>query len=137
MRKAWPLVACGWVGVFGLAVMTAEKPPDEYAKAMKSIDAAAQNLTKAIQAQDFDAVSTNAGAIVDVFPVVEKYWTGKAEDAVELARTAAKSAGDLRAVAGLKSIEGVAYAMEQLTDTCMQCHAAHREMLPDGSFQIK
>lgn len=137
MCKAWALVTCGWIGVFGVAVMTAEKPPDDYSKAMKSIGAAAESLTKAIQAEDFDAVTTNAGTIVDAFPVVEKYWTGKSEDAVTLAQTAGKVAGDLRAVAGLKSSDGVAYAMKQLTDTCMQCHAAHREVLPDGSFQIK
>lgn len=137
MCKAWALVTGGWIGVFGLVVMTAEKPPADYSKAMQGINAAMQNVTKAIQAEDFDAVSMNAGAIVDAFPVVEKYWTGKSEDAVMWAQTAAKAAGDLRAVAGLKSSDGVAYAAKQLTDTCAECHAAHREMLPDGSFQIK
>jgi hypothetical protein len=69
---------------------------------MQGINAAVQNVTKAIQAEDFDAVSTNAGAIVDAFLVVEKYWTGKSEDAVLLAQKASKAAADLRVVASLK-----------------------------------
>jgi hypothetical protein len=137
MRNAWALLTWGWIGVFGLVVMTAEKPPADYSKAMQGINAAMQNVTKSIQAEDYDAVSMNAGAIVDAFPVVEKYWTGKSEDAVLLAQKAEKAAGDLRAVAGLKSSDGAAYAAKELTDTCAQCHAAHREMLSDGSFQIK
>jgi cytochrome c556 len=137
MRKTWALVTCGFIGVFGLAGLTAEKPPDDYSKAEKGIGAAAQTLTMAIKAEDFDTVSTSAGTIVDAFPVVEKYWTGKAEDAVKFAQAAAKAAADLRAVAALKSSDGVAYSAKELTDACQQCHAAHREMLPDGSFQIK
>jgi cytochrome c556 len=137
MCKGAALIMCGFLGVFGFAVMAAEKPPDDYSKAMKGIGAAVESLTKAIQAEDFDAVSTSAGAIVDAIPVVEKYWTDKAEDAVKLAQATAKVAGDLRAVAGLKSRDGVAFSAKELNDTCMQCHAAHRETLPDGSFQIK
>ena len=137
MRKRLAIVTCGLVGVFGLAVMAAEKPPDSYSKAMKDIGAAAMSIDKATAAGDYDAVSKSAGAIVDAFPVVEKYWTGKAEDAVMLAQAAAKAAGDLRAVAGLQSSEGVAFSAKELTAACTQCHMAHREALPDGTFQIK
>ena len=53
MWKAWALVTCGSIGVFGLTVITAEKPPDDYSKAMKGIGAAAENLTKAIRPGGF------------------------------------------------------------------------------------
>jgi hypothetical protein len=137
MRHEWALATCGFIGMLGLVVMTAEKPPDEYSQAMKNIGAAAQSANTAIQAQDFDMVSKNAASIIEAFPVVEKYWNGKAADAVQLVHTASKAASDMRVAAGLQSSEGVAYAAKELNGTCMQCHTAHRETLPDGSFQIK
>lgn len=137
MRKGWALVTCGFMGMFGLAVMTAEKPPDQYSKAMKDIGAALESANKAIQAQDLDAVSKNAGLIVEAFPVVENYWTGKDSDAVKLVQAASKAASDMRVAAGLQSSDGVAYSAKELADVCTQCHTAHRETLPDGSFLIK
>ena len=137
MSNRRTLLTCGVLGVFVLTLMAADKPPDDYSKAMKEIGAAAQSLSKAVPAEDFDTVSKNAATIIDAFPVVEKYWTGKAEDALRVVRTATKAAADLRVAAGLKSGEGIAYSAKELTDACMQCHTAHRERLPDGTFQIK
>ena len=137
MRRGCALVTFGFIGVFGLAVMTAEKPPEDYSKAMKEIGAAMQSVNKVIPAGDFDTVSKNAATIIAAFPVVTKYWTGKDDDAVRLSETAKKAAADLGIAAGLMSAEGVAYAAKELGDTCMVCHTAHRERLPDGSFQIK
>ena len=69
---------------------------------------------------------------------VKKYWTDKADsDAVRLATAAEKAAADLRVAAGLQSMEGIDYSAKELTDYCAQCHKAHREQLPDGTFQIK
>jgi len=137
MMKAGAFVTGGFMGMFAVGVMTAEKPSDQYSKAMKDIDAAMQSLNKAIQAEDFDTVSKNAASMVDAFPVVEKYWAGKAQDAATLVQKAEKVAADLGVAAGLKSGEGVAYSAKELTDICMQCHTAHRNRLPDGSFEIK
>jgi len=137
MGKRLALVTCGFVGIFGLAVMTAEKPSEEYSKAMKDIGAGMQAANKAIQAQDYEAVSKNAATIIDAFPVIEKYWAGKSEDAVKMVRKAAKAASDMRVAAGLNSAEGVAYSAKELGETCAPCHTAHRERLPDGTFEIK
>jgi cytochrome c556 len=137
MRREWALVTCGFVALFGIAVMTAEKPSEEYSKAMKSIGAASQNITKAIAADDFDTVEKNTVTIIEAFPPVEKYWTGKADDAMKLVKAAQTAAADLRVVAGLKNPDGVAFSAKELTDTCAACHTAHRERLPDGTFQIK
>ena len=43
----------------------------------------------------------------------------------------------MRVAAGLMSGEGVAYSAKELAGTCATCHTAHREKLPDGTFQIK
>jgi hypothetical protein len=135
MRKA--LVTCMFAGVFGFVLTAAEKPPMAYSKAMKDIGMAAMGLDKAVADNDYDTVSKSAAVMVDAFAAVEKYWTGKADDAEKLAHAAGKAAGDLRAMADIKSGEGIGIAVKDLTATCAQCHMAHREALPDGTFEIK
>ena len=137
MRNGIALAGWGFMCVFGLTVLGAETPPADYSKAMKDIDAATQSLQKALAAEDFDTVTKGAVIIIAAFPVIEKYWTGKDASAVKWAQMGGRAAIDMRVTAGLKSVEGVAYSVKQLTDTCAQCHGAHREALPDGSFQIK
>lgn len=136
MRKGWILVTCGFVGMLGLTVLASDKPPADYVNAMQAIAAAQDAATKAIQAEDLDAVEKHAATIVDAFPVVEKYWAGKS-DAATMARTAAKAASDLRVSSQQRSLEGVAYSAKELTAACAKCHDAHREKMPDGTFQIK
>lgn len=135
MRKA--IVTCAFVGVFGFVFTAAEKPPADYSKAMKDIGTAAMTVNKAMAEQNYEVVSKSATAMIETFPVIEKYWTGKAEDGVKLAKAATKAAGDLRALADIKSGDGVAEALKDLTAACGQCHMAHREALPDGTFEIK
>jgi len=136
MRKGFMLVTCGFVGMLGLTALASDKPPADYANAMKAIAAAQDAATKAIQAEDFDAVEKNAASIVDAFPVIEKYWASKS-DVAQVARTAAKAASDLRVSSQQRSLEGVAYSAKELAAACANCHKAHRETMPDGTFQIK
>ena len=138
MRKGLAFGTLGLNALFWIAVTAAEKPSEQYSKAMKDIGAAAASVTKAIPAEDFDTVSKNATSIIEAFPVIRKYWTDKADgDAVRSVVAAEKAAADLRVAAGLKSSDGVDYSAKELTEICTQCHTAHREQLPDGSFQIK
>jgi hypothetical protein len=130
-------VALVFAAVFGLQVRAADKPPADYQKAMKDLGAFAQGIDKAVMADDFDAVAKYATAVQADFELVEKYWTGKAKDAVEIAQNGGKAAADLGVVAGLKSHEGIVYSAKQITDLCATCHMAHRETMPDGTFQIK
>ena len=138
MRMGWTLVTCGFMGLFGLAVLTAEKPPEAYVAAMKTIGAGTGALNQAIKAEDFDAVTKNVTSIIETLPAVEKYWAAtKADDAKKFTQTAIKAAADLRVAAGLKSSEGVAYSAKELIETCAGCHTAHREKMAEGGFQIK
>lgn len=137
MRNGWVLIVCGFVGVFALGAGAAEQPPVEYARAMKEIDAAAQKVEKAIAAEDYDTVSKSSDEMIEPLKIVQTYWTGKSDDAVTMTEDTAKASIDLTVSADLKSAEGVAFAAKQLTATCETCHAAHRESLPDGSFEIK
>lgn len=137
MTKAWLGMVAGLACLLVAGVSTAEKPSEDYVKAMKTIGAEMQATNKAIAAPDYVAASLSAQKIVDAFEIVQKYWKGKADDAFKLADAASKSASDLAVAAGFNSAEGVAASQKQLTAACGACHMAHRERLPDGTYEIK
>ena len=72
------------------------------------------------------------------FAKIEAFWTAKkVDDAVALAKTAAKGAADLEIAAKAKNDEGITAASTAIGGTCSGCHTAHREQLPDKSYEIK
>ncbi len=88
--------------------------------------------------EDFEVVSKAAQSALDAFVIVEEYWVTRGDkEAANIASIAKKAAADLGVVANLNSVEGVEFAVGELTATCMSCHAAHREKAADGSFLIK
>jgi cytochrome c556 len=139
MRRTPALVIGTLLGALALIVIAADKPPDDYAKLMKDFGSALQGVNKAVQAEDFEAVTKNIVVVIDGLPAVEKFWSNRAgaQDAQKLVEAAKKSAGDLRVAAGLKSGEGVTYSMKELGESCSGCHSAHRDKGADGSFLIK
>ena len=137
MRKGWTLVMCGGVGLLGLTVWASEKPPAEFANAMKISAAAQAAATKAMKDENFEEVEKQAAMIVEAFPAVEKYWAVRAPDVLPMVRVASKAASDLRVSAQQRSVEGLEYSSKDLTEACTTCHAAHREKMPDGTFEIK
>jgi hypothetical protein len=113
-------------------------PPAEYQQAMKEIASAVQTLNAFGKTQDFEAAGKAATAARTAFQSVEQFWTGRKDtEAARLATTAARAAGDAVAAAGLKSAEGVEFAVKEMTGTCATCHMAHRERKDDGTFVIK
>ena len=137
MRKAGLFVALGFVGVFGFVVSGAEKPPADYAKAMKDISAAAAALGK-IEPTDFDAAGKLGATVKNSMLIVQTYWRTKGvPDALEQATKAIKAVDDLNVAAGMSSSDGVEAAVKDLRNTCGTCHTAHRERLADGTYEIK
>ena len=137
MRHWTSCVALTIVGVLILEVRAADKPPADYQAAMKDLGTIAQGLDKAVAAGDFETITKYADAATKDFEVAETYWKSRAKDALELAEAGGKAAFDLGVAAGFMSKEGVEFAAKQMTDLCAQCHTAHRETMPDGTFQIK
>lgn len=137
MRKGWTLVMCGGVGLLSLTVWASEKPPADFANAMKISAAAQAAATKAMKDENFEVVESEAAKIVEAFPVIEKYWSIRAPDVVPMARVASKAASDLRVSAQQRSVEGLEYSYKDLVAACKNCHDAHRETMPDGTFEIK
>ena len=137
MRKGWLFIMCGFVGLLALTVLASEKPPSDFAAAMQAIAGAQAAAAKATAAEDYDAIEKHAATIVDSFLVIEKYWSARSPEVLPMVRTAAKAASDLRVSSQQRSLEGVAYSAKELTAACANCHTAHRETMPDGTFQIK
>jgi cytochrome c556 len=122
----------------GFTVMAAEKPPEAHVKLMKDTNAASTALRGHVQAKDYDAIAADAVTLKASFAEIEKFWTArKTEDAIAFAKTGAKGAADLETAATAKNEEGVATAARAVNGTCMGCHTAHRERLPDGTSEIK
>ena len=134
-------VALG-IGVAGMVavgtIRAAEKPPETYVKLMKDTNTAAQALRGHVQMKDYEATAADAAALKKLFADTEAFWSArKADDAIGFAKTGAKAAADLETAAKAKNEEAVGTAARAVNGTCMGCHTAHRERLPDGSSEIK
>ena len=137
MRKPVLAAALSLIMVFGVLTSAAEAPPESYVNAMKSVAAALQNVNKAMKTENFKDVVTAADAMKPGFEVVKTYWDiKKVATPLGWAKDGIKAIGDLQTAAALDSKEGVEYALKELTATCMSCHTAHREKMPDGTFGI-
>jgi hypothetical protein len=136
MRFALSALALAAAGV--ITVMAGEKPPEAHVKVMKDTNAAAQALRNHVQAKDYDGVAADAATLRKTFADIETFWTArKVDDAIGFAKNGVKAVADLETAAKAKNEEGVATAARAMQGTCMGCHTAHRERLPDGSFEIK
>jgi hypothetical protein len=125
------------VSVFGFVAVAAEKAPDDYQKAMKDLGVFSAGIDKAVAAEDWDTIAMMAASAREAFAVAQKYWDGKNADAKDLAQTGTKQSQDLISVAGQKSKEGAEFSTSEIKALCANCHMAHRERQPDGSFLIK
>ena len=137
--RNWQLVVLCAATMFGAVLLANEKPSESYSKAMKETSATQQKLAKDADAKDYDAIAADAAIIkTNIREVVGKYWTDvKSDDGVTKAKAAYAAADDLEKAAKAKDEMGVADARKVLQATCGSCHTAHRERLPDGSFEIK
>ena len=137
MRKSgW--LAMSVIALCGLTLMANEKPPEAYANAMKSIQAAQTSLRGNVTAKNYDGIAKDAASLKAAFSTVEQWWTAKkTDDAITAAKAGVKGATDLEAAANAKNDEGITAAQRAMAGTCMGCHTAHRERLADGTFEIK
>jgi hypothetical protein len=132
------VIAFGGFRGFGLGLAANEKPTDAYSATMKSNAATGQALRRDIMSKDYDAIAKDAATYRTNFTQIEAFWSAKkVDDATGLAKAGGKAAADLETAAKAKSDEGIAASSMALTGTCGACHMAHRERLPDMTFEIK
>jgi hypothetical protein len=149
MRASLPVCAISAVVALGLALHANEKPSAEYQKAMQDIGAAAQQLRADIKElqglverggdpPSYMAVEKDTAILKAAFATIVAFWNAKkTDDAMKLANAAAKATADLETAVKEMDFEGITKAAGAMSGTCNPCHTAHRERLPDGTFEIK
>ena len=121
-----------------------EKPTEEYRNAMKDLEAASEILRHHARMVEpggdfgYDWVEKDAATLKAAFGKTLEFWTAKkVESAIRLARYGASDAADLERAAKAKHYDGVVAAVGAVLAACEPCHLAHREKLPDGTFEIR
>ena len=140
MRGKLAVVAVCAAVVFGLTVRASEKPTTEFQDLMKSNAAAngPMGLRGHIPAKDYDAIAKDAATLRANFAKIETFWTArKVDDAINFAKAGGKAAADLEAAAKAKNDGAITAAQMALAPNCGGCHMAHREQMPDKSYEIK
>jgi cytochrome c556 len=138
MRRTAGLSLLAVTAVFGLNVIANEKPSAEFQGIMKSNAATNGALRMHIMAKDYDAIAADATTLKGNFDKIEAFWTAKkVDDAIGFAKAGGKSASDLEAAAKAKRDDQIAAASMATAGSCGGCHMAHRERLPDMTYEIK
>ena len=128
-----------------------EKPAEAYQKAEKDLQAANNSLRNDVKNINYPGLQKDADAFKAPFAVMLQFWQEKkADDAVKYIQDGMKGADDLGTAAqamnyngvlaaqnALVGSNGVAFEGGALPGVCVGCHLAHRQRLPDGSFDIK
>jgi multidrug resistance efflux pump len=110
----------------------------DYAVHMKEIGQLNGVLNKSIKAGDA-AEATKAAARLEVlFKNIHGYWNEKkVADATTAAQTAVTSLQAAQKALAANDMAAAETARASFAGTCMTCHTAHREKLPEGGFRIK
>jgi cytochrome c556 len=139
MRKTLGFGVLGSVLVLGLSVAANVKPPADFQAAMKENGATIQKLGKDVEAKDYEAIAAGAAIFKKNFmgPVGKYFTDAKNDDGLKQCTAAYTAADGLEKAAKAKDEAGVATARKTLQSTCGGCHTAHREQLPDKTYEIK
>lgn len=138
MGKAGLIGLCA-AAVFAVGVTANEKPPAAFQQAMKENGATLQKLGKDVDAKDYDAIAAGAATFKKNFmgPVGKHFTDAKMEDALNKCKEAYAASDNLEKAAKAKNDMSIADARKAMQGACGSCHQAHREKMPDGSFEIK
>jgi cytochrome c556 len=110
----------------------------DYATHMKEIGQLNGVLNKSIKAGDAAEAGKAAARLEILFKNIHGYWTDKkVADATAAAQTAVTSLQTLQKALSANDMTGAETARASFGGTCMACHTAHREKLPEGGFRIK
>jgi hypothetical protein len=136
--------------VLVLPVRANEKPTESYQKAEKELNTANTSLRNNLRGNiDFAIMGKDAEAMKAAFTVMLEFWQSKqAEDAVKLSQDGLKAALDLEKAVKAENRNLAADAQAAIAGasstgeigaigTCAPCHLAHRQRLPDGTFEVK
>jgi cytochrome c556 len=138
------IVVCAAV-LTGLIVRANEAPTDAYQQAMKSLGAANAKLRADVTAiekdgayPDYNPIDADVAQLRASFTVALQFWQAKkVDDAIAKAQAVMKNVDELEAGRKDKNYDALMTAAAEIGKACGGCHAAHREKLADGSYEIK
>ena len=141
MRRGTLVCSAVLVALFGLTLQAADKPPDDFVKAMKEAAAFVQEMSKPDAEFNFARTKQYVPIVRDAFAVAERYWLDRNQEGhyfkdIALAEEMIKLASDMGVAANLESPEGIKSSVQELSSRCKVCHDLRREQGPDG-FLIK
>ena len=149
MRGRLAVLAVSAMVVLALPVRANEKPSEAYQKAEKELNVANNALRNDVKVIDFVAMAKDATTIRASFTMMLEFWHAKnADDAVKLLEDGLKAVSDLEKAVKAENRNGTAEAQAAIAGasstgeigaigTCAPCHLAHRQRMPDGTFEIK
>ena len=138
MRARIVLLVALSVCALTIGLRANEKPTPEFQNLMKSNGATNGAIGQHLMAKDYAAIAGDVATLQANFSKIEAFWAGrKVDDAVTFAKNGAKALADLDAAAKAKDDAAIGAARMALGMACGGCHMAHRERLPDMSFEIK
>ena len=111
----------------------------DFAAHMKEIGQLNGVLGKAIKSGVADDAAKAAAVRLEVlFKNVHGYWNEKkVADATSAAETAVTSLQAIQKALAANDMAAAETARATFAGTCMACHTAHREKLPEGGWRIK
>jgi len=125
------------VGLCMVAVVAGDEATDEYRKLMQPAAAANMNLQKVVQS-DLSAAAQSAADVQARFSKIEEFWNKRGtSDAVGFAQAIQAAAKDAQDAAAAGNKDAAVTAAQKIGATCGACHMAHRNRLPDGTFELK
>ena len=111
---------------------------DDYSKAMKEVGSQSMTLRKSLASSSEADASASAARLETIFKDVQAYWENKkVEDASTAAKNAVAATQAVTKAVAAHDMAAANAAAQTLNGTCMACHTAHRDRLPDGSFKMK
>lgn len=110
----------------------------DHVKWMKSMQKAAGDLRKGIEAKDADAAAKDAKTLASSFKTIGAFYGDRnMPDAVKISKDAEVAAGDVETAVAANDFDKAGASFKSMMGTCGGCHKAHREKNEDGSYKIK
>ena len=140
--KGW--IACAFIVATALAAQAGQMAKmaitsaADYSTTMKDVNAQNGALRKAITSASEADVTAAAAKLETDFKNVQAYWEAKkVDDATTFAKNAVAAAQTISKAAAAHDMAAASAALPTLAAQCMGCHMAHRNRLPDGTFEMK
>lgn len=144
MRRGLAIVTTAAALMLGSAPLANEKPTEEYRNAMNVLQATTEIMVHHSRMVEpggdfgYDWIEKDAATLKAAFTKALEFWTAKnVQSAMRLAQYGASDAAGLERAAKAKHYDGVVAGVGAVLAACEPCHLAHRETLPDGTFEIK